>query len=218
MKSLLLAFVLLVLCGAQGTEKTTHPWCKWKPGSFVKLKVDKDFETIYTLKEVKENSYTLGMTSLLNGKKLPETPMKSSLGELCPHCSPTAVKTGPETLTLEGKDYACSVYTVSSANGGRVQKVWMTEGLELPLKIYVKTPEPLLGEETIVATKLSEDLAVGKKKVKGVVYEGKGTAPGGAKTSALWLSTEVPGGVVKRITSVPGTTTTEEAVDFEARK
>lgn len=224
-------------CGlAQGkqedkkVDKSKHPWAKWQPGSYVKFKVLNDMgvmkqegEITQTLTKVTDEEYTLKIENKIGGQDQTQE-QTSDLAAGSVKCDPDAEKVGEETLTVDGKEYKCTIWkSVAEQGGSEVEtKAWIADGMDLALKAVSKVAAPVQIETEMTAVKLSEEVAVGDKKINCMKLEGKIKMAMGEGTIVNWMSLEVPGAVAKSATALSMSgmkmTATMELVAFEAKK
>jgi hypothetical protein len=215
---LLLAFLLL-----PQADPAHHPWMKWKPGSWVRVKqAEGQPDVVLTLKDVKDSGYSLTLDFYPGGgaqKNLTQT-QDWGPGSECVHCDPKAEMNREETLKLGGKDYACKVYRLTQTGAVAGQReAWIAAGVSVPLKLVEKKTIAAT-ELKLEAVRLDQEVAVGKKKIQAVRLEGTLLAPNGLSKVVRWLSAEIPGGFVKEETAPPkdGKKQVRAASDFEAKK
>jgi hypothetical protein len=216
---MLRTFLALVLLAAAGPHDQ-HPWGRFKPGSSIRWKLGEDRELLQTLKEIGPQGAVLQQDFLAGGKKGLSNTDTDALGLACFHCDPAAKEAGKETLKIDGKDYACTVYVVEGpAPQQRTKKVWIAAGVAVPLKISDVLTAPIQKSLELVAVKVGEEMTIGGKKVKTARLEGKLSSGGADETVARWLSADVPGGLVKQVITLPsGQTMAKEVVAFDAKR
>jgi len=166
-----------------------HAWLRYKVGTWVenKVVVEANGQVVETLQKQKlkrsaGDDYTIEVTETLNGKLLSSRENQSSLG----------VVTGKETLTIAGKEYAC---TISVAKGRRAEgetewRSWMPKGNKYPLKIAIKQPN---FESELLAVAVDEKVNVDGREFLCAKLEGKVQQGASEGTMTIWASQEIPG-------------------------
>ena len=201
-------------------QESSHPWGRFKPGSTVRHKLGEDREVLVTLKEFSPKGVVLQQDFFVGGKQGLSNTDTEPLGQLCFHCDPTAQESGKETLKIDGKEYACTVYSVpANAPQVRVKKVWIAKGVDVPVRISDVMTAPIAKSLELVAVKVGEELIVGGKKIRTVRLEGKAASGGKEEKTIRWLSADVPGGRVKMETTLSsGEALSQGAIAFEAKR
>lgn len=193
----MISLVLLLLAVPQDPkpDATKHPWAKWKVGTNITLKitttidgVDEVDERIQTLTQVTETKVTTSIQ-----KKNPRSAVdkigSTNEQELLdyPPCDPGLKKEGAETLTVDGKNYECTIFR--SKRFEQETKLWVVEGVAFPLKWVHSKGSTLM---TMTADKIDDPIAIGDASVKCVRYKGKTTEGKTSSSSVTWMSPEVP--------------------------
>lgn len=111
-------------------------------------------------------------------------------------------------LSLNGKQYKTTLYSkewdVPAKDGKRhfTMNAWVAEGIELPLKWTLTTPDGRDDSETILVN-LQETVKVGEKEIPCLVTVTKvKTRMGGELVKKRWSSTQMPGFMVKMETQM----------------
>jgi len=196
----LLAALLLLAQDKYPVED--HAWLRYKVGTWVenKVVVEANGQVVETLQKQKlkrsaGDDFTIEVTETLNGRVLSSRENQSSLG----------VVTGKETLTIAGKEYAC---TISVAKGRRAEgetewRSWMPKGNKYPLKIAIKQPN---FESELLAVAVDEKVNVDGREFLCAKLEGKVQQGASEGTMTLWACQEIPGsaGRMELLLNTPG--------------
>lgn len=219
----LMVLLLAAPSAAQERADVPYSWARHKPGTFLKTRVTANgiatVEYHRTLKEVTEKEVIIDLVSVFP-KERKESVQKLSL------IQPGGEKIAEETLKLKGREYKCRVLKGNyEAAGVKMDcKYWTAEGVDFPLK----TVEVAMGadpwmnyESESVLISLDEELAVAGRKLRCAKFEGavKGNQSG---TMALWLCSEIPGGLARSETNLgPEGARMKmvwETIDFKVKK
>ncbi len=185
---------------AQDPEKGRHPWATWKVGSVVKFAA-----TIEAGGEKQEGSlsWTLEESGDKGFKVKQIVDLGGNVQELAEEWGPPA-KDGEETLKVEGKEYKCAVWKITGTSQGRNVEVRysVAEGKPTPLRWVRKADGNT--EVDVTASKLAETLTLAGKKYESVKAEGAVNFGGGEIKTTAWMSSEVPGYLLKAAIGVAG--------------
>lgn len=191
MKPLLLLAVL-AHAPQEKLDASRHPWLRFKAGTSVAYKVTSEVGVLkeesqmtYSLKEIDEGGFTLEVKVAGIGKE------QAMDGKEGPY-----LKVGEEKVRVAEKDHACTIWESKGQRGPYSTKTryWLAEGIAVPLRLVSQVDAQ---ESDVVATSLSEKLAIGGKEYDCVRLEGKTKNAQGEAETTVWLSDPVPGRLVK---------------------
>jgi hypothetical protein len=187
-----LVALVVILIPCQDFDKSKHNWLRFKPGTFVKIKIamerggQKQEATMrQELADIKDKEFCLKVVFEMGGE---------SQEQLETHTFP--VKDGEETLTVDGKEYKCTIWKVTQSRAGQTMnnRVWMADGINVPIKMITKGQ----AEDTeFLASKLHDEVSAAGQKFDCVRLDGTNKAAQGEQKGSLWFSSDVPGGLVK---------------------
>lgn len=194
--------MIYLLFALQELDQSRHPWMKWKEGTYVRFESSsRDFTFERRLKSVSKDGYVL-LHNEYGGEEMMER--KERILDGCSHCDPIREKAGEEKLTIDGKEYACTIWKTKTDQQGafvREERVWMTEGMDIPLRVEYSITRGITAQRSLKAVKIDEEIAVGKEKLKCIRFEGTHRVEmnDGPSTDTLkiWRCTEVPGWTVR---------------------
>lgn len=186
--------LLAIGAGAQDLDAERHPWRKWKEGAGVTwriTRVQKDKREEETLQEVLIKVEAKQIVLKQTWEK--SRPKERRLTESRPQ------KDGEETLKIDGKEFKCVIWKFRGARDGETIETrrWYAEGCNAPLKVAYRFGTGIRGE--FIATNLKDAVSACGTTFECVKLEGQWKQEEKVSSKmTLWLSPEVPGGVVKR--------------------
>jgi hypothetical protein len=195
MKAAVLLLVALVALPQEKLESSRHPWLKFKVGTSVAYTITSEMGALrqegrltHVLKEAKDGAYTVEV-------KVAQLGIEQTLEEK----DSLPVKVGQEKLTVAGKELACTVWESKGTRGPHAasSKVWLAEGIATPVKIIAKVEGQEENEMTAAA--FEEKVTAAGKEYACARLEGKSKGPLGEAQATVWVSDQVPGGLVKMV-------------------
>lgn len=197
MKLVALALAALALPAPQEKlDKARHPWMKFAPGTSVAYTLTSEVGALkqegrltHRLKEVTEAGYTVEV-------KVAQLGIEEALEEK----DGVPVKVGQEKLTVAGRELSCTVWESKGNRGPHASsgRYWLAEGVPTAVKIVSKVEGQEDNEMT--ATSLEEKVTAAGREYACVRLEGKSKGPLGETAATVWISDQVPGGLVKLVT------------------
>lgn len=202
MKRMIPLGVTLILAAAtasaQDFDKSKHPWARYKAGTSVSYILTMDMGPMgahtgtitQILKEVTNKNFTRTIRNAVTMMGQ-EQVQEEEESEAFP------VRTGEETLTVDGKEYPCVTWKASGKKRGQDTEAcfWITEDGSKLLKVSEKRQDQ---EFSVTAVKLSDETETGGKKYDCVRLEGKMTNPTGESVITIWSDWDgLPSGFVK---------------------
>ena len=215
--------LLFLSLGTSKRDAPVHPWSKWDVGSWVKMRVTGAYGSsniTQRLKSLGQKEYTIEQLMMVGeDEHSSDVTLHFGLGGYA-HAMPEATKTGHEPLVIDSTIYECDIWSGTWKSGPNVVKEtsWVAQGTDLPLKIISESHATRL---ELVAETLKDTVEVGEKSLMCVRYRGtKESKQSGNETVVSWRSAEVPGGLVKLVTTrLVGEETSESenvAIEFKA--
>ncbi|KAJ3424690.1 arrestin domain-containing protein d [Anaeramoeba flamelloides] len=207
-------------------RKINHVWSNWKTESFIEVKVweNGNIENakylIYTLKKVDQvnNQFTIrvedkythkGKTITLDSDE--NIYMFDNLG-----ISQT-VHVGDQVLKIYDEWFKTTVWTTTSQGLKPIVKTnWMVDGVLFPVRTIARNEKTLEYSERF-AVKMTDEVKIGKKYLPCIKFQGYSTDEKGKKTTySIWMSEEIPGGIVKVFKKSNNQYEELEVIDYKA--
>jgi hypothetical protein len=187
---MLAALLLLPLLQDKFPAKD-HAWLRFKTGTRVR--------NIVTVEDVGfsgQGIQTLTLKERDGDKYAVEEASTLSLEGPSLHRTSLATRTGTDTVTVDGKPIACTIWTAKGERDGRPTETitWIPDGRKDPVRMSFRQAG---AEGDVKAVSLKESIKIGDRTFTCVKLEGKITTSRGAGTMTLWTSTEIPGGQVR---------------------
>ena len=195
MKPALLILAALAAAPQEKLETSRHPWLKFGIGTRVAYTITSEMGALrqegrltHVLKEVKDDRYTVEV-------KVAQLGIEQTLEEK----DGLPVRIGQEKLTVGGKELSCTVWESKGTRGPHAAsgKYWLAEGIAAPVKIVSKVEGQEENEMTAAA--LEDKVTAAGKDYLCVRLEGKSKGPLGEAETTVWVSDQVPGGLVRMV-------------------
>jgi hypothetical protein len=202
------ALALVLLAPSWGSETVppgsrASPWAAWVTGSWVVFEVENTLGERLTSRQslvaVDAETYTLRAESTRGEERSTSESVVSLAALGYPHALPGAQAVARETLAIEGRAFDCTVWRARYTEGREQWDAvaWVADGADHPLRIRLKGPAEL--ELEVVA--LEDYVTIARRKFRCLRYAGQVTADGRRSALEQWRSSDVPGGIVRLVTT-----------------
>lgn len=199
--------------GAGAFER--HPWLRFDEGAWVERTIHRSDESRpMTRREVlvsaDDLSYTVQSETAFDDLAEMDPirdEHRSGFGHLgFAHLDPDAENLGTETVTLDGRKYACTIWRAQGRydDHGAVDTAWVSGELAHPVRIHHVDGRSQFLLELVG---LRETVRIGRKQVTCVQYAGVVLAERDGEQVEQriewWHSLDVPGGLVRAVLTIP---------------
>ncbi|KAJ6230847.1 arrestin domain-containing protein d [Anaeramoeba flamelloides] len=201
-----------------------HFWFNWKEGSFIEIEVSKDQQKIekknyvHTLKIKNIFSYLLQVKEK-NSENIMDVKFQKFDGtNIFEPISQLNILIGTEIIKLKNKWYKCLVWKSEINNKKKITKYqWFSPLFKLPIKMM--TIDNKLGDysESLIQD-FQSIIEIKQKKIQCVHYSGTIVSGNKQKKHAMWVSENIPGGIVKIREECNGAIEIIQVVDFKGSK